>query len=102
MFIEVGQDGDLKLCDAHNFKAFKIVNRSMRSGSDLNAALSGVATLASDNIAWVRREAVPRLFGEKATPDWLAAYDAMLCKAASFGWIDPDSGDIRAHIEIAN
>jgi hypothetical protein len=99
MFISIGKKGELTLSDHSNFRAFKIVDESGRDLAGLRAALGDIANIVDDKTAWVKRDAVPSLLGEALTPEWLKAYSSMLEKAAPYGWIDPESGAVKAHIE---
>jgi hypothetical protein len=49
--------------------------------------------------AWVRTDALRRLAGPAATPDWEDSFAAMLDFARARGWVDDELGTVRAHVE---
>ena len=69
--------------------------------TDLAGALAAadVGTLADDEHAWVRVDAVRRLAEGRVPDDWPSRFDGMLRYAASKGWLDGEGSAIRAHLE---
>jgi hypothetical protein len=100
MIIMVKSGRRLELCDAENFRAFKILNEGRLGRSDLAAALKDIATLTEDGSnAWVKRTAVAALLPEKPAAEWSARFDNMIEVARQYGWVDGVNDTIRAHIE---
>ena len=62
-------------------------------------ALAAGGVLGFGEHAWVRTEAVRRLAGPVATPEWEQAFAAMLDDARTRGWVDDSQGAIRGHVE---
>jgi len=89
----VVRDQDVRLDDPGDFKGFKVV---VESGD--GSGLFAVGRLAHRDTAWIQAEAVRRLAGDDATPDWETGFAAMLDYAKTKGWLD-DAGDIQAHVE---
>jgi hypothetical protein len=49
--------------------------------------------------AWVRTDALRRLAGPAATPEWEEGFAAMLDYARTRGWVDDEQGAVRGHVE---
>ena len=91
----VVRDNTVTLDEPADFKGFKVV---VESGD--GSGLFSVGRLAHRDTAWITAEAVRRLAGDAATPEWEDGFQAMLDYAKTKGWID-DTGDIQAHVEWA-
>lgn len=100
MFIELGTDGAIALREAENFRAFKLVVHGGRTRlEEVRTALSGLAELADEDDAWVSATALrgrPEVVQDAA---WQSGFDAMVEKARPHGWVHPETGAVRAHIE---
>jgi hypothetical protein len=100
MFIEVGANGAPALRDAGNFRAFKLVVHGGRDRLEAaRTALNGLAELLDDDHAWVSATALrgrPEVAQDAA---WQSGFDSMVEKARPHGWVHPESGAIRAHVE---
>jgi hypothetical protein len=102
MFIQV-RAGKASLQDAGNFRAFKIVCDGAEGDLEgLRAALAGLADVDGDGHAWVAPAVLRADPAVAADAAWQQGFDAMIEKARPHGWVHPDSGAIRAHIEWAN
>jgi len=96
MIIFVTADGRAELREPDEFRSFKIVI----GGESGLAALAGIATAdAGGKTAWVAREAVRRLRGPEPPAEWVASFDKMVESVRRFGWVDDETGSVRAHIE---
>lgn len=89
----VVRDNTVRLDDADDFKGFKVV---VESGD--GSGLFAVGRLAHRDTAWINADAVRRMAGDAATPQWEDGFTAMLDYAKTKGWLD-DGGDIQAHVE---
>lgn len=93
-------DGTIRLEQAQDFKSFKLVATGPTEHAERVARdFLGVARFDGPASAWVSRAGLQSLAGERATPTWLQSVQAMVDKARPHGWIDPATGDIRAHVE---
>jgi predicted transcriptional regulator len=100
MFLNVLAATVVKLEDASNFRAFKVVVAA--PGADLEtvrAALADIAILPDRDAAWVSEQAL-RAWPEVANDTaWQDALTAMIAKARPHGWVDDASKSIKAHVE---
>ncbi len=62
-------------------------------------ALAAGGVLGLGDHAWVRTDALRRLAGPAATPEWEKGFTAMLDYARMRGWVDDDQGAVRGHVE---
>jgi hypothetical protein len=89
----------VRLIQAEDFRAFKVVARGPAGGERLAAAVGRLGRLSGDGHVFVDVAALRALAGERGRArDWLASLDAMLEHARGHGWTD-DTGAIRGHIE---
>jgi hypothetical protein len=86
---------EAKLLEPDVFTAFKVVLH----GGEHPLAGTGDLVARVDEHAWVSVEALRRLAGEAATPQWEESFDGMLGYARSKGWVDDEAGAVRAHVE---
>jgi predicted transcriptional regulator len=100
MFLNILAANVVKLEDASNFRAFKVVVAV--PGADLEtvrAALADIAVLPDRDTAWVSEQAL-RAWPEVANDTaWQDALTAMIAKARPHGWVDDASKSIKAHVE---
>ena len=103
MFLNVLSSTTVKLEDASNFRAFKVVVAMPNADLDtVRGALSGLAAVPDRDTAWVSEQAL------RAWPDvandtaWQEALTAMIAKARPHGWIDDANEAIKAHVEWAS
>lgn len=85
-----------QLLDAENFKAFKLTFDGYPAGQ--KPALDGVRYLPEEH-AFISQRQVIRAAGEHATLVWREAFAAMVSAAATHGWVDPHTQDIKVHIQ---
>jgi predicted transcriptional regulator len=100
MFLNVLAATLVKLEDANNFRAFKVV--VVMPNADLETvrgALAGIAALPDRDTAWVSEQAL-RAWPEVAhDTTWQDALTAMIAKARPHGWVDDANMSIKAHVE---
>ena len=98
MYISVAENGDLGLQDADNFRSFAIV--CVNSDASLEQ-LERIASAAEDNHYWLDAEAVLQLAERRQDPQWVKQFNAMLDSVTPYGYFDPASNRIKAHLETA-
>jgi len=86
-----------RLVDPEDLTGFAVVLDGDEDASPEALAAGGVLGLGDH--AWVRTEALRRLAGPVATPEWEDAFAAMLDYARSRGWVDDEHGAVRGHVE---
>ena len=94
-----GAEPQVRLTEADDFKAFKLVLADDRPG--LGARLAGTGIAAVEEHAWIEIDALRRLAGDEATPEWEESLGKMVDYARSKGWVDDERGTVRAHVERA-
>ncbi len=102
MIVEVdvrGAEPRVTLAEPDDFKAFKLVVADDRPG--LGEQLAGTGVASVEEHAWIEIDAVRRLAGDAATPEWNESFATMLDYARSKGWVDDERGTVRAHVERA-
>jgi hypothetical protein len=62
-------------------------------------ALAAGGVLGFGDHAWVRTDALRRLAGPAATPEWEEGFAVMLDDARMRGWVDDEQGAVRGHVE---
>jgi hypothetical protein len=90
-------DAQARLVDPGDFTSFKVVLYG--AGPPLAEKLGSIGVARVDEHVWVRVEALRRLAGKAATPDWEASLASMLEFARSRGWVDDETDSVRAHVE---
>lgn len=97
MIVKHTKDGSLTLEEPDHFRAFKLVLQGHAPGE--KPALEGIIRYVADDHAFIDRDAVITLSGQGPDSEWRRGFDAMVEAAAKYGWIDAETGAIRAHIE---
>lgn len=101
MEIRLDRDG-LRLLDASNFRAFKLVDASGFDQARVATLLSAIGRLEPDGEhAWLPRAWIVGLLASPPSPEWSEKFDRMIEAARLFGWVDDDGAMIRAHVERA-
>ena len=86
-----------RLVDPEDLTRFAVV---LEGGADPSAAaLADGGVLGLGDHAWVRTDALRRLAGPLATPEWEDGFTAMLADARSRGWVDDAQGAVRGHVD---
>ena len=96
MELNLGADS-ARLVDPEDLTGFAVVLEGDEDPSPEALAAGGVLGLGDH--AWVRTDALRRLAGPIATPEWEDAFAAMLDYARSRGWVDDEHGAVRGHVE---
>jgi hypothetical protein len=98
----ISSSQSIELDDASNFKAFAVRIEGAFGDPAVLAGLLGRLAPSSDREhAWIS-EKVLRQWPELATESWWQdGLTKMIAAVQPFGWIDPASQTIRAHIEYA-
>lgn len=96
MIVECSSEGDVRLAEPLDFRAFKLVLRGL---GGVRPTAIGTITFVDDGNALVPIDLVPVLPGRPDDPAWQAAYADMIEKARKHGWIDAKANAIRAHVE---
>lgn len=93
----------VELAEAHDTKRFHIAIVNSEDDDKVEAVLeeTGVGRLdpADDDHAWVKAGRVRELAAGMVKGRWAEDFDHMLTKGAKHGWYDPDTEEIRAHVE---
>jgi hypothetical protein len=90
---------ELRLEDAEEFRAFKLVVLGDGSSAEVANGLRPIGRLLDDDTAMLDIVAVRRLPGARDDADWREAYEAMITFAARHGWVDAEHGLVQAHCE---
>lgn len=99
MFINV-TDAAVELAEPEDFNSFKIVVQG--TAADLpctRKSLAGIAEFPDSTTAWVSADALRDWPTVRDIPAWQQGLATMIEKARLHGWIDPQSGAIKAHVE---
>jgi hypothetical protein len=86
-----------RLLDPEDLASFAVVIEDDADPGPEALAEGGV--LGFGDHAWVRTDALRRLAGPVATPEWEDAFGAMLGHARTRGWVDDEQGAVRGHVE---
>lgn len=94
--------GRVVLDEPEDFRSFKLVIEARDwQLAELASAFDGVATFDDRFTAWVTEAALRRWPGYEGRDSWQRGLDEMISKARPHGWIDKESGAIKAHVEWA-
>jgi len=97
MYILVASNGDLRLQDSDNMRAFAIV---LEVSDAPVTRLVEIGSMAADNASyWLDVGAVEELSGRKFDQQWLEDFRAMLASAAPYGFYDEATNKVKAHVE---
>ena len=96
MIVQYSSSDGLTLVEAEDFRNFKL--RLQGAGEDGPRSIEGI-TFVDERNALISIELVPTLPGCPGGESWQKNYLAMIEAARKYGWIDAQSGAIRAHVE---
>ena len=99
MIITLATDRTPRLDDPDNFRAFKVTAPKDMDAAALRGALGSLGRLADNDHAWIDEAALRTLANRPNDKTWQDNATAMLAYARKSGWIDAETGAIRAHIE---
>jgi hypothetical protein len=104
MVIVINHAGETDLVDHENFKEFKVtVNSGVLDSQTLTSALGRLGTLAADKKhIWIDPNVFVARFGQGRGEGWAAQFNAMIAASARYGFVDEQTGSVRAHIENVN
>jgi hypothetical protein len=86
-----------RLLNPDDLSAFAVVLEGSQDPGPEALAAGGI--LGFGDHAWVRTDALRRLAGPAATPQWEERFATMLEYARTRGWVDDELGAVRGHVE---
>lgn len=100
MYILLGRDdaAELELCDADNFREFKVAADGDRDVKRLAAAITPIGRMDGEDHVWLAPGGVAALPGAPSDPGWEKSFAGMVEYARDHGWVD-ERGAVRAHVE---
>lgn len=99
MIITLAPDRAPRLDDPDNFRAFKVTAPKDMDAAALTRAIGTLGRLADTDHAWIDESALRQLANRPNDKAWHDSVTAMIAYARKSGWIDAETGAIRAHIE---
>jgi hypothetical protein len=101
MVIVVNHAGEVGLVNYENFKEFKvIVNSDVLDAHVVTSALGRLGTLTADKKhIWIDPNVFLARFGQERGEGWVTQFNAMIAASARYGFVDEQTGSVRAHIE---
>jgi len=100
MYILVASNGDLRLQDSDNMRAFAIV---LEVNDAPVTRLAEIGSRAEDNENyWLDAGAVEELSGRTHDLQWVQDFRAMLASAAPYGFYDEVTNKVKAHVETVD
>ena len=101
MIIDINRSGEISLINAEDFKSLK----ACADGEVLDAGIllrvfEGLGSVDADmKHVWIAPDAFVSRLAAGQDEQWLARFNAMVAGAAKYGFVDADTGAVRAHIE---
>lgn len=100
MLVFVDADCQVELREPNDFRSFKLVaEHSPAALPRLIEALHGVASTLDVDHAWILPRWLIQENGIDRSAEWQDQLVLLLSFARSRGWIDHETGAVRAHIE---
>lgn len=96
MILEFNNDSGLSVSEPDDFKAFKLRISGCAPGD--KPVIEGVRYLPDEH-AYIDQTQVIQAVGAHANADWHAGFMAMLEAASKYGWVEPGTQAIKAHIQ---
>jgi hypothetical protein len=98
----IAKDGSIAIDDPRNFKAFSVRMEGSVDRPGAEDELFGrIAVRHDQDHAWISEQVLRDWPSLKADAWWQDGLTKMMAAVEKFGWIDRESGAIRAHIEHA-
>jgi hypothetical protein len=99
MFISVGKNAKLTLCEPDDFKRLHVEagDSEMPPGA-VAAALAPIATRDGDDF-WLGVEALKALSGRAQDATWARNFTAVITSVQKFGWLSADGQRVRCHLK---
>ncbi len=99
MFISIGRDAKLTLCEVDDFKRLHVeAADSDMALAEIKGALATIASFDDGNF-WVGVAALKALSGRAGDPGWERGFDSMILSVQKFGWLSPDGKKVRCHLK---
>ena len=99
MFISVGKDATITLCEPDDFKRLHVETAdSDMALEEIKGALESIASFDGDNF-WIGVEALKALSSRAGDPAWERSFDSMIQSVQKFGWLSPDGKRVRCHLK---
>ena len=99
IFLGRGDAVDLELCDADNFREFKLVAEGDRDADRLATAITTIGRMDGSDHVWLDPDGVAALPGARTSDAaWAKSFAGMVEYARDHGWVD-EGGAVRAHVE---
>jgi hypothetical protein len=99
VFLGRGDAAELELCDADNFREFKVAADGDRNDDRLAAAITPIGRMDGEDHIWLDPDGVAALPGARPSdPAWEKSFEGMVEYARGHGWVD-ERGAVRAHVE---
>ena len=99
MFISVGKNAKLTLCEPDDFKRLHVeAADSDLALEDIKGALGSIASFDDGNF-WIGVEALKALSSRAGDPAWERSFDSMIMSVKKFGWLSPDGKKVRCHLK---
>lgn len=98
MIVTIAPAGPATLTGEDDFTGLKV---TLTAGDTLARALAllGAVEAAEADHIWIPADALRALATRSA--DWDTAFTAMLAKVEPYGWYDPATARVKAHVERA-
>ena len=91
------ESGRIELEEPDDFGALKVVARGGRSREQLADAFGSGGRLEDEHV-FLSASALEGWAGDR-DPGWSEQFRAMLAAVERFGWYDPATDEVRAHLE---
>src|SRR3954469_13457469 len=98
MFISVGLDAELTLCEVDDFKRLHVEAADGMALEEIKGALVSIASFDDGNF-WVDVAALKALSGRAGDLGWARGFDSMIESVQKFGWLSPDGTQVRCHLK---
>jgi len=93
-------NGRTELIESENFRAFKVVvDGGIVDFGVAKQILAPIGELVDTSTAWIPERVLRDWPTLKNKSDWQNGLTSMIEKARPCGWVNPDTGSIRAHVE---
>lgn len=99
MILHLNPPADLALLEPWDFKRFKLQAPIALAEGGLATALGDLGKPAGGDAVWISAAALRQMGPGTSDQAWQVQLEAMIEKAAKFGWVDATSGAVRAHVE---
>ena len=99
MFISVGRDAKLTLCEVDDVKRLHVEAADGDMAlEDIKGALESIASFDGDNF-WIGVEALKDLSGRAGDLGWERSFESMTRSVQKFGWLSLDGKRVRCHLK---